>query len=70
MKCKTGVWLDTLDADDTASFAAAQDTKSRVELHGLIAKSENNVSPFSLTVLKDHILGKCVCYRQGAVANG
>lgn len=61
MMCLVGTWLDSLDAEDTASFDAAQDTRSRVDLHNIIVESENGVQPFSLTTLKMHVLKRCHC---------
>lgn len=61
MKCVVGAWIDGLDSEDTVAFAAAEDTRSRVDLHRVIAKANGGVQPYSLTALKDHLNTRCIC---------
>lgn len=57
--CKAGAWADALDAEDTIAFEQAADNLSRIDLYRAICQVYGK--PFSLTVLKDHLLRNCVC---------
>lgn len=56
-----GVWRFALDEEDVQAYSRALRDLSRAELFATICAAVG-AKPFSLTALKDHINGRCVCF--------